>query len=118
MNSKSSIKSIGSALIFSACITCGTIAASAQSAADKHAYVSANCNSSQSAEMTKLNSLLHDHLLSNEEFGFLRGKILDDRYDYTNSTADQLMKLKLWLDQKTINAEEFAIKKNKVIFGD
>jgi hypothetical protein len=70
-----------------------------------------------SVELGKIKRLNDNGTITADEYSQLKGMILDNKYNYANSPADQIIKLKSWFDQKLISSDDFTAKKAKVISG-
>lgn len=68
-------------------------------------------------EFTKIKSLLEQEAIDSIDYSILLLRIFNNIYDYSNSTADQLIELKQSSDLDSINTEEYKRKKNTLIYG-
>lgn len=68
-------------------------------------------------EFTKIKSLLEQEAIDSVDYSILLLRIFNNIYDYSNSTADQLIEIKKSYDLDSINGEEYKRKKNIVIYG-
>jgi hypothetical protein len=67
-------------------------------------YLGKNSNQSSNStnELVKLKNLLDESAITSDDYTTLKVKILNDEYDYKNSIADQIIKLKGLLDSKLL----------------
>lgn len=76
----------------------------------------ANQGDNSTNELSKLKNLYDSKVITDLEYNTLKGEILNNKYDYTNSSADQISKLKSWLDQKLITQDDFNKRKKSIIY--
>lgn len=74
-------------------------------------------NSNSTNELIKLKNLLDQKAITNDDFTTLKVKILKDKYEYTNSIADQIIQLKEMLESNLLTKAEYTSQKNKLING-
>lgn len=76
-----------------------------------------NQTSNSTNELVKLQTLLDQNAITKDDYTTLKVKILNNEYDYNNSTADQITKLKGLLDKNLLTQEEYKSQKDKLVNG-
>ena len=74
-----------------------------------------SAESNSTNELVKLKNLLDQKIISTEDFTTLKVNILNNNYDYSNSIADQIMRLNDLLKSNLLTDHEFFSQKNKLV---
>ena len=71
--------------------------------------------SNSTNELIKLKNLLDQQAITSDDFTTLKVKILNNEYDYSNSIADQIYKLRELYNSNLLTKEEYSSQVNKLV---